>query len=226
MSIRPPWTTPWSAAPLTDGINVPRVRRTLRAPALRDAIEWAARWLSRVASPPLVAIAALGQLAISGGGGGNGIGPGWLAAFAVPAVLAPALAVAALVRAGRVVDFDLSDRRQRHRPFALAVACAAVTALALARLSAPPALVQFGTAWTALLGALSLVTLRWKISLHAAAVGAAAGMDLAYGARHVVLWTALVLSVAIARIVLGRHSPRQVLAGAALGLAAGWLGGL
>lgn len=224
MSIRPPWTLPWSAAPLTDGVNVPRVRLTLRAPALHDTIEWAARWLSRIACPPLVAIAALGQLAISGGG--NGIGLGWLAAFAVPAVFAPALAVVALVRAGRVVDFDLSDRRQRHRPFALAVACAAVTALALARLSAPPALVQFGTAWTALLGALSLVTLRWKISLHTAAVGAAAGMDLAYGARHVIVWTALVLSVAMARVVLRRHSPRQVLAGAALGLAAGWLGGL
>lgn len=205
-----------TAAPSADGLVVPWLADATFAPAARRAAGWLAIWLSRLASPPLVATAMLANVA----GGGRRVDMAWLVLFEVPAVVVPALGVAALVLAGRVVDFDLSDRRQRHLPFGLAAASAGLATAALAQLGAPGTIVLFGTAWSTLLVALCIVTLRWKISLHAAALGAAVALDLALGGRHAVGWTIAALAVGWSRIVLRRHTTRQVLAGAAVGAAA------
>lgn len=211
-----------------DRLGVAAAAGALRPAALGAVWPWAAVWVSRIASPPVVASSLLVRLA--GGPAGAPTWP-WIAAFALPAVGLPVLVVAALVRAGRVVDFDLSDRRQRHVPFAVAALAAAATTAALARAGAPAALVAFGGAWSVLVAALAAVTWRWKISLHAAAAGAAAAMAALAGADAgapaaaagplgAAGWWMLVGVVGWSRVTLGRHTPRQVLAGAAVGAAA------
>lgn len=223
MSIRPHW--PFPAVPL------PRSPHSTAgdpvADTLRTASCHAAVWISRIACPPVVALALLIRIV---DGSSVPRAWAWAALFALPAVVTPALAVAALVRAGRVVDFDLSDRRQRHLPFAVATLCAVVSTAVLATLGGPATLVAFGVAWSALLALLCAVTLRWKISLHGAAAGAAAGMSItATGAMagtggavgaDIALWLALPVAVGWARVVLRRHTPRQVVAGTAVGVAA------
>lgn len=223
MSVRPHWPFPAASLPrqphLSAGIP--------RAEARRAASHHAAVWISRVACPPVVALALLIRIV---DGAPTPRAWAWAAMFALPAVVTPALVVAALVRAGRVVDFDLSDRRQRHLPFAVATLCAVVSTSVLANLGGPATLVAFGVAWSALLALLCAVTLRWKISLHGAAAGAAAGLAITAGGAtngtggpvgaDIVLWLVLPLAVGWARIVLQRHTPRQVIAGTVVGVAA------
>lgn len=228
MSVRPHWPFP--------AVSLPRPPRPFvgathagdpPADAIRAASRHTAVWISRIACPPVVALALLVRIV---DGSSVPRAWAWAAMFALPAVVTPALVVAALVRAGRVVDFDLSDRRQRHLPFAVATLCAVVSTAVLANLGGPATLVAFGVAWSALLALLCAVTLRWKISLHGAAAGAAAGMSITAGGAmagtggavgaDLALWLALPLAVGWARVVLRRHTPRQVVAGTAVGVAA------
>lgn len=218
MSVPPFWALQVASLPRSSqalGTRDDRAEVRPQAPSL--ASHFAAVWISRIASPPLVAIALLVRV-VDGTAAPRAWA--WAVLFALPAVVTPALAVAALVRAGRIVDFDLSDRRQRHVPFAVATLCAAGSTGAMAALGGPPTFVAFGTAWCALLGLLSAVTLRWKISLHGAAAGAAACLSLAAGGADIAFWLMVPPAVGWARVVLGRHTQRQVIAGTAVGIAA------
>lgn len=217
-----PGRSAWETGALTPGALAAAVAPHARpADPARSLGALAAVWVSRIASPPVLAASLLVRLA---GAPGDAPSWRWIAAFAAPAVLLPVLVVVALVRAGRVVDYDLSDRRQRHVPFAVAALAAGGTTAVLARVGAPAALVAFGLGWSALVAVQAAVTWRWKISLHAAAAGAAAAMAWATaggaGAAVGAAGCGLVGVVGWSRVVLGRHTPRQVAAGAAAGAAA------
>lgn len=186
--------------------------------------------VSLVLSPPLLAVLALIAL------GTRLATPrswAWIALTLALVVLAPALYVALLVSRGEVSDFDLSQRSQRTKPFLVALAALALACGALALGGAPALLRAVALAGLLLTAVMVLVTLRWKISLHAACaaasvvvLGAAVTLD---AAALALLWLALVPLTAWSRVHLGRHSRAQVLAGAALGTAipatllAGWL---
>lgn len=196
----------------------------------RRPVEAFAHAVSVLFSPPLLAVLALVAL-------GWRIGPrasaGWIALYLGLVVLLPAIYVAHLVARGEVSDFDLSRRSQRTRPF-LATILAMALALVLLALGAAPAILQaVALAGLILCSVMLLVTLRWKISLHACCaassavlIGAAAALGLG---AFALLWLALVPITAWSRVLLGRHDRAQVLAGAALGTAVpvlvlwGWL---
>jgi membrane-associated phospholipid phosphatase len=62
-----------------------------------------------------------------------------------------------------------------------------------------------------------VITLWWKISVHAAiAAGAATVLLLVFGPALLVVWP-LVALIAWSRVQVGDHTPAQTLAGAALG---------
>jgi membrane-associated phospholipid phosphatase len=63
-----------------------------------------------------------------------------------------------------------------------------------------------------------VITLWWKISVHAAiAAGAATALPLVFGQALLAAWP-LVAVIAWSRIQVGDHTPAQVLAGVALGI--------
>lgn len=143
--------------------------------------------------------------------------------FFITAVI-PASTVFVLMKMGRVSDASISDRRERPLPFIVAVLCYCGAWLYLCALNAPRWMLCFMAAAAAVALMELLISFFWKISAH---TGAAAGLAAlvfwlaSRGALRIddfaaVSATVVVLAaVAWARLWLRRHTPAQVLAGAA-----------
>ncbi|GII80362.1 hypothetical protein Sru01_53440 [Sphaerisporangium rufum] len=166
-----------------------------------------------IASPPLVGLAS---------GGPAGLGWGLLAAALCGGV--PALVIALGVRAGRLDSRHIVDRSRRTGPLLVAVAAVCAALALLAALGAPRLLVATVAAMLAGLAVTVPVTLRWKISFHAAVSAGTvlvvarvlpAAPTLAAGALIVVL-------VCWARVRLAHHTAAQVAAGALAGAVPAW----
>lgn len=152
---------------------------------------------------------------------------GWSTAgvFFITALI-PGLTVYMLMRAGKVSDASISDRRERPIPFLVSVACYVGASFYVGALHAPRWLVCFLVAAAAVAVLELIVSLWWKISAHTGAAGGLAGFVFWLGVRGALIGDPLVLiSIAIllvgvlgwARLVLRRHTVGQVLAGALLG---------
>ncbi len=178
---------------------------------------WAV-WTSEALAPAVLA-ALLPVVVGAAAGGRRGAG---LAVVAAAVAVGPGLAVVvALVRSGRVVDHHLPRRGDRPRVLAagLAGVLAAVALLVLA--GAPRELAVLLTAMAALLAVLTAVSTRWKVSLHAAAATASLVALLSALGPWALAGAPLVVAVCWSRLALRVHTRAQVVAGAALGLAAG-----
>lgn len=141
--------------------------------------------------------------------------------------LAPLCFIVALKKVGLVSDNSLSDRRQRPAPMIVTMICYIGAGLFLSSASSPLWLQLFfyGAAVATLIA--TLITLRWKISAHAIALGGLEGMLLwlAVGSLSdvnpmVLLTIGLVIAggVGTSRLLLNRHTLAQVVAGFFLGL--------
>lgn len=157
---------------------------------------------ARVADPPLL-----------------GVAWGALAALFVGAV--PYLVIRALMRSGRIHgDHHVPDRRERALPIGLALVSIVVGVVLLAALGAPAAVTTFGVVTVAVVVAVGVVNLVWKLSGHAAVAATCAVVVLiAYGPLSLAVTAPIVLWVLWSRVRLGAHTPTQVLAGAATGAA-------
>jgi len=122
------------------------------------------------------------------------------------------------VRRGRLSDKNISVRAQRIR-FGVVAIGAILTGLAvLAAFDAPAELVALLASIAAGMACGWVVTLWWKISVHAAiAAGAATVLVFVFGPALLVVWP-LVAVIAWSRVQVGDHTPAQVLAGVALGV--------
>lgn len=141
--------------------------------------------------------------------------------------LVPVAVIAYLMRSGRVSDADITNRRQRGVPYAVASLCFLVSACYLAWVEMPRWLVMFfGGACFATLSAI-VINEAWKISAHSITMGGLAAL-MAYIAINnlfivaILPWLAAVILagglVGSARLVLRRHTPAQVYAGWCFGL--------
>ena len=143
----------------------------------------------------------------------------WGAVTAGFASVLPYAIILRRVRHGRLSDRNISVREERVRFGVIGIASILTGLALLAVLDAPAEMVALlasiavGTAcgW--------LVTLWWKISVHAAiAAGAATVLTLVFGPALLVAWP-LVALVAWSRVQVGDHTTAQVVAGIALGVA-------
>ena len=142
----------------------------------------------------------------------------WGTIAAVFASVLPYALILRGVRRGRVSDKHLSLREQRIRFGGLAIASILTGLAVLAAFDAPAEMV-------ALVGSIAVgvacgwvVTLWWKISVHAAiAAGAATVLTLVFGPALLAAWL-LVALIAWSRVQVGDHTPAQVQAGVALGV--------
>ncbi len=148
-----------------------------------------------------------------------------LGVFFITAVI-PGMTLYMLIRAGKVSDASVSDRRERRIPFMVAVACYVGAALYLGVLHAPRWLVCFLVAAAAVALLELIVSFRWKISAHAGASGGLAGFVFWLGMKEALAGDPFIMiSVAFmlvgvigwARLFLHRHTICQVFAGAVLG---------
>jgi membrane-associated phospholipid phosphatase len=122
------------------------------------------------------------------------------------------------VRLGKLSDIDVSKRSERLGPFifGLISICLGWFALMLTHGPAPLVAVLVITAISGLI--MMLITLWWKISLHASSLaGAVTILTVLYGAVALPAFTLLVL-VSWSRVVLRRHTLAQVVAGSLAGI--------
>lgn len=157
------------------------------------------------------------------------LGQGWAGAAwgLVASVLCggvPAAVIAAGVRSGRLDSHHIVDRASRPAPLLSAVAGVLGALVLLALLGAPRLLLAVVVAMLAALAVTIPVTLRWKISFHAA-VCAGTVVVLAYvlpAAPVLLAGAAVVALVCWARVRLAHHTLAQVAAGAAVGALVTW----
>lgn len=155
---------------------------------------------ARVADPPL-------------------LGVGWGALAALFVGVLPYLVIRLLLRAGRITgDHHVPERRERALPIALALVSIVVGLVLLAVLGAPAAVTTFGLVTVAVVVAVGVVNLAWKLSGHAAVVATCAVVVLiAYGPWSLLVSVPVLLWTGWSRVRLGAHTPAQVVAGAATG---------
>lgn len=123
------------------------------------------------------------------------------------------------VRRRRFSDHHVSVREQRPIVLLVGIASVLVGVALLAFLGAPRDLVALVGAIAVGLMSSMLVTLFWKISVHAAVTaGASVVLVLVFGPPLLVLGLVVVL-VAWARVAIGDHTPAQAVAGIILGAA-------
>jgi len=175
-----------------------------------------ARVLTDVFAPlPTVAVLLIVMAAHSAPTAAEAVRAGLVAAFFVSVV--PVLYIMRGVRRHRLSDHHVSVRQQR--PIVLLVAIVSVMAgLGVLRaIGAPQELVALVGAMVAGLVGSLLVTLVWKISVHAAVTaGAVVILVLVFGPALLALAVVVVL-VCWSRLELGSHTISQVVVGSAFG---------
>jgi hypothetical protein len=166
-----------------------------------------------IGMPPVVGLIALGL---------PGAAWGLLASALCGGI--PAAVIAAGVRAGRLDSRHIVDRARRTGPLLAAVAAVAGALVLLVLLGAPRLLVATVAAMLAGLAVTVPVTLRWKISFHAA-VSAGTVVVLAHVLPPVPTLVAGAVPVGLvawARVRLTHHTAAQVAAGATAGAGSCW----
>jgi membrane-associated phospholipid phosphatase len=142
----------------------------------------------------------------------------WGGIATVSASVLPYALILRGVRRGRLTDRNISLREQRIR-FGVVATASILTGLAvLAAFDAPAEMVALLASIAVGLACGWVITLWWKISVHAAIAGGAASvLLLVFGTALLVVWP-LVAVIAWSRVQVGDHTPAQVLAGVALGV--------
>jgi membrane-associated phospholipid phosphatase len=143
----------------------------------------------------------------------------WGGIAAVFASVLPYALILRGVRQGRLSDKNISLRAQRIRFGVVAITSILLGLAVLAAFDAPAEMVALLASIAVGVACGWVVTLWWKISVHAAiAAGAATVLLLVFGPALLAIWL-LVALIAWSRVQVGDHTPAQVLAGVALGVA-------
>ncbi len=136
------------------------------------------------------------------------------------AVIIPVLALGVLRSLGRISDYRVDDRRERMLPLLVGALCYILCAITIAKIPSAMFLRKFMVAAACCEILCLVVSLRWKISLHLTGMGAVVALlvvmnVVGVGNMMVPLMAAVLCAGALAsaRLYLGCHNGRQVLAG-------------
>jgi membrane-associated phospholipid phosphatase len=121
------------------------------------------------------------------------------------------------------LDYDIPERRARARPFEVAILSYLIGFLILVTLKTSIFVSGLMLAYLINTSAMFLITLVWKISVHAAGVtGPLSFLVFRLGPVWGFLYL-LVIPVGLIRLRLGQHTVLQVLTGAVLSAALTWV---
>lgn len=132
--------------------------------------------------------------------------------------MGPLLYIIIGVRLGKLSDIDVSRRTQRFGPFLFGIASVTMGWIVLSLTNGPRNLqtLMIMTVFSGIV--MMVITLWWKISMHASSLGGVATMlTVLYGAVMLPLFVLLVL-VSWSRVALRRHTVPQVIAGSLTGI--------
>lgn len=142
----------------------------------------------------------------------------------IMAVLFPLTSVLLLRRAGLVTDLGMSRREERIAPFVMTSIYYAMTYYLMRRSNMDTVVLGLFSGTLVALLATTLITLRWKISVHMVGAGGLVGTLAGIADIHgipVLPWLAgsilLAGALGTARLLTGEHDQAQVYAGGALG---------
>jgi len=137
------------------------------------------------------------------------------------ATIVPVIGITGFARS-EGLDYDIPERRARARPFEIAILSYLAGFTTLVTIGAPVMLSGLMLAYLINTCAMFLITLVWKISVHAAGVtGPLSFLVFKLGLLWGFLYL-LVIPVGLIRIRLRQHTLLQVLAGAVLSAALTW----
>ncbi|MFC4585189.1 hypothetical protein [Sphaerisporangium corydalis] len=175
-----------------------------------------ARWITEIFAPQVLVIGLPPVVGLVSDGW-PGFRWGLLASGLCGGV--PALVIALGVRSGRLDSRHIVDRSRRTAPLLVAVAAVVAALALLAGLGAPRLLVATVAAMLAGLAVTVPVTLKWKISFHAAvSAGTVLVLARVLPVAPTLAGGAVVVAVVCwARVRLAHHTAAQVVAGAAAG---------
>lgn len=148
-----------------------------------------------------------------------------LATF-VTTFLIPVLSISIMKMTSRVSSLELTRREERILPFiSIVMFYCAATYMFISKLMITPPLSVMMIISTSLIFLLLLITLRFKISIHAAAIWGICGLITALSIRlsGLELIVPLIVTVicaglvASSRLYLNFHSPKEIWAGSFLG---------
>lgn len=139
------------------------------------------------------------------------------------ATLLPMVVIYYMIRKGILKDIYVYDRQNRFKPFMGATLCYLLGLIALLLVSAPFLVLVLMAGYLVNTVFMMLITLRWKISIHASGVaGPATFLIYVFGIQF--LWTLLlIIPVGWARLKLKAHTPSQVVVGFLLTVAVTYL---
>ena len=129
----------------------------------------------------------------------------------------PFLYVLRGVRRGGLTDHHVGVRQQRTVPLLVGVASMLVGLIQLAFWGAPRDLIALVVVVAIGMATSLLVTLVWKLSIHAAVVSGAVTILMFVFGPPLLILTPLVPLVCWARVAVHDHTPAQTIAGAVLG---------
>lgn len=145
--------------------------------------------------------------------------------FAVTCLL-PMIAIGILWKLGKVSDPGLNKQGERTLPFVISGLSYALMTVYMFMLHAPLWLCMYAISGLLIVIVCCLINLRWKISIHLAALGGMLGLitHILVGGVMIrpvlpwLLWGIIIAgAVGTARLILRRHTLAQVGAGFALG---------
>ncbi len=129
------------------------------------------------------------------------------------ATLLPMAVIFYMFRRGQLGDMYAYERQTRFRPFMGAIACYLLGLITLLAASAPLLVLALMVGYMVNTIIMMLITLRWKISIHASGIaGPATFLVYAFGLQFWWMWL-LILPVGWARLKLRAHTPSQVVVG-------------
>jgi hypothetical protein len=200
-------------------MELERAYESLPAPSLElnksGWIDWLARLVSIVGSPPVVALLGIALIAGLTHDASTWL---WAVGYLLLVLPAPLLYVSWKVRRGEISDIDMFVREQRIKPYLITLASSALALAAIYLGQAPRLLFILAAAIGLLILALFVVTLWWKISVHCAAAALLVALTIGLvgpGAGLAVLGIPLVVW---SRLHLHRHTFMQTLLGSGLGV--------
>ncbi|WP_035771662.1 phosphatase PAP2 family protein [Arthrobacter sp. Br18] len=191
------------------------------APRLPHAARVAAKAVTELFAPAVLLSILLVLVSVHAAGFSRGIGPGLLAVLFVTGV--PLGAVILLVRAGRITDHHISDRRQRAPVLGGTLVSIALGILILQLSDAPANLILAVLSSVAGIVTVLVVNLYWKLSAHSAVAVYFAVIVLSLTGLPGLGVLAIPVAVGWSRTTLGAHTPAQVAAGWIVGSGIGVL---
>jgi len=145
-----------------------------------------------------------------------------LCACFVFGTLIPLAMIYQLSKRGLISDVFVPVKEERVTPFVGAIVSYVVGSAVLFLMRAPTIVTALMLSYAGNTTIMMLITLRWKISVHASGIaGPATALIYALGVEATVFF-GLLIPIAWARIRLRAHSPLQMLAGAIITIVATW----